>query len=181
VIQHSKFQQCFGITAVLLCTSLGEGISRPTLPLEVPIQPDGDFQMRNGEPVPRSSVVKESYSCRPASSCAPYTYFVDHVAIFDTTLWQVSFTPGQHLLLINANSGVWAGNVWTGSGIPGQEQSCAQRTGSSTCEAFVLNNGASFVEACKLYSWIIDICPDVCLLRLGSLLRQAFPGQLNVF
>jgi len=66
----------------------------------------------------------------PASSCSPYTYFVDHVAIFDTTL-----------------CGDWAGNVWTGSGIPGQEQSCAQRTGSSTCEAFVLNNGGSFVEA----------------------------------
>jgi len=66
----------------------------------------------------------------PASSCNPFQFFRDHVAIFDTTL-----------------CGDWAGNDWGDSGLPGQEQSCAQRTGQSSCETFVLNNGGSFTEA----------------------------------
>lgn len=66
----------------------------------------------------------------PASSCNPFTFFYDHVAIFDTTL-----------------CGDWASGVWNSSGIPGQEQSCATRTGYSTCEAFVLASGSSFSEA----------------------------------
>lgn len=66
----------------------------------------------------------------PASQCDPFKFFYDNVVIFDTTL-----------------CGDWAGGVWGSSGIPGQEQSCAQRTGYSTCEAFVRANGASFQEA----------------------------------
>jgi len=66
----------------------------------------------------------------PATNCNTSTFFYDHSVIFDTTL-----------------CGDWAGGVWGSSGIPGQEQSCAQRTGVSTCEAFVRANGASFTEA----------------------------------
>ncbi|KAG6876540.1 hypothetical protein C0992_010477 [Termitomyces sp. T32_za158] len=49
----------------------------------------------------------------------------------------------------NLYSGDWASGVWTTSGIPGQEQSCAERTGVSTCEAFVRGNGMAMAEACK--------------------------------
>ncbi|KAG9223169.1 glycoside hydrolase family 16 protein, partial [Pleurotus ostreatus PC15] len=66
----------------------------------------------------------------PASGCNPSQFFNNHHLIFDTTL-----------------CGDWAGGVWNAAGIPGQEQSCAQRTGFSTCEAFVRANGASFSQA----------------------------------
>ncbi|KIM47928.1 glycoside hydrolase family 16 protein [Hebeloma cylindrosporum] len=66
----------------------------------------------------------------PAASCDPFKFFNNHHAIFDTTL-----------------CGQWAGAVWSSSGIPGQEQSCAQKTGFSTCEAFVRANGAAMNEA----------------------------------
>ncbi|OSD05799.1 glycoside hydrolase family 16 protein [Trametes coccinea BRFM310] len=66
----------------------------------------------------------------PASSCNPAQFFSQHTAIFDTTL-----------------CGDWAGNAWNSVGSPGQEQSCAQRTGVATCADFVQNNGAAFAEA----------------------------------
>ncbi|KAF8887795.1 glycoside hydrolase family 16 protein [Infundibulicybe gibba] len=66
----------------------------------------------------------------PASSCDPFKFFNSHSLIFDTTL-----------------CGDWAGGVWSASGIPGQEQSCATRTGFPTCEAFVRASGSSFNEA----------------------------------
>ncbi|KAF8238374.1 hypothetical protein L208DRAFT_1242607 [Tricholoma matsutake] len=66
----------------------------------------------------------------PASGCDPFKFFNSQNAIFDTTL-----------------CGDWAGSVWNNAGIPGQEQSCAQRTGYSTCEAFVRASGSSFNEA----------------------------------
>jgi hypothetical protein len=66
----------------------------------------------------------------PATSCNPFEFFYSHSIIFDTTL-----------------CGDWAGSVWSSSGIPGQEQSCADRTGFSTCQAFIQANGASFSEA----------------------------------
>jgi len=66
----------------------------------------------------------------PATSCDPYQFFQNHSVIFDTTL-----------------CGDWAGAVWGGSGIPGQEQSCAARTGYSTCEAFVHATGSAFADA----------------------------------
>ncbi|KAI4519310.1 hypothetical protein K525DRAFT_258590 [Schizophyllum commune Loenen D] len=65
----------------------------------------------------------------PASSCDPYKYFYDNIAIFDTTF-----------------CGDWAGSAWTTSGILGQDTSCADRTGVSTCEEYVLNHGSSFQE-----------------------------------
>ena len=46
-------------------------------------------------------------------------------------------------------SGDWAGNVWSTAGAPGQEQSCAQRTGFATCADFVQNSGSSFAQACE--------------------------------
>jgi len=66
----------------------------------------------------------------PAASCNPFEFFTNHSAIFDTTL-----------------CGQWAGSVWDSAGIPGQEQSCAQITGVSTCEAYVLANGAAMQDA----------------------------------
>ncbi|KAI0063182.1 hypothetical protein BV25DRAFT_1824758 [Artomyces pyxidatus] len=66
----------------------------------------------------------------PASSCNPFEFFQNHSAIFDTTL-----------------CGDWASGVWASTGVPGQDQSCAQRTGVATCEDFVRNNGGSFTEA----------------------------------
>ncbi|KAF5392404.1 hypothetical protein D9757_002181 [Collybiopsis confluens] len=65
-----------------------------------------------------------------ASGCNPNTFFYQQSAIFDTTF-----------------CGDWAGSVWNDSGIPGQEQSCAQRTGYSTCEAFVKAEGSAFSQA----------------------------------
>jgi hypothetical protein len=49
------------------------------------------------------------------------------------------------------SSGDWASGVWNSAGIPGQEQSCAQRTGVSTCEAFVRANGGAMAEACAYH------------------------------
>ncbi|KAK7064643.1 GH16 domain-containing protein [Favolaschia claudopus] len=66
----------------------------------------------------------------PPSDCDPWKFFHDHVAIFDTTL-----------------CGDWAGSAWTSTGAPGQDQSCATRTGFSTCDAFVQASGASFNDA----------------------------------
>jgi hypothetical protein len=66
----------------------------------------------------------------PAAGCDPFKFFKDHHAIFDTTL-----------------CGEWAGAVWNSGGIPGQEQSCAERTGVATCDEYVRKNGDAFKEA----------------------------------
>jgi hypothetical protein len=66
----------------------------------------------------------------PASGCNPFQFFQGHSAIFDTTL-----------------CGDWAGSVWTATGVPGQDQSCAQRTGVATCQQFVQQNGSALSEA----------------------------------
>ncbi|KAH7914464.1 glycoside hydrolase family 16 protein [Hygrophoropsis aurantiaca] len=66
----------------------------------------------------------------PATDCNPFEFFNTHSAIFDTTF-----------------CGDWAGSAWSSTGVPGQEVSCAQQTGFSTCEAFVQQSGASFSEA----------------------------------
>lgn len=66
----------------------------------------------------------------PSTDCNPYTFFYTHSAIFDTTL-----------------CGDWAGSAWSTTGVPGQDVSCAQQTGFSTCSAFVQASGASFSEA----------------------------------
>lgn len=52
------------------------------------------------------------------------------------------------------NSGDWAGGVWDAAGIPGQEQSCAQRTGVRTCDEYVRRNGAAFNDACECALWL---------------------------
>lgn len=66
----------------------------------------------------------------PSTNCNMASHFYNHSVIFDTTL-----------------CGDWAGSAWTGSGTPGQEQSCAQRTGYASCTDFVQNSGSSFSEA----------------------------------
>jgi len=66
----------------------------------------------------------------PASGCNPFQFFQNHSAIFDTTL-----------------CGDWAGSAWTATGVPGQEESCAQITGVPTCQQFVQQNGAALSEA----------------------------------
>lgn len=108
----------------------------------------------------------------PTTDCTTATYFYEQVAIFDTTL-----------------CGDWAGTSWDTTGIPGQDQSCATRTGVSTCESYVQNHGSSFDEACECFSllhivclgWargvrVVWRCADVwrghVLCRLGSEERQ---------
>ncbi|KAI0307467.1 concanavalin A-like lectin/glucanase domain-containing protein [Multifurca ochricompacta] len=81
-----------------------------------------------GAPVPEGWGTPSAFW--PASSCNPFEFFQNHSAILDTTL-----------------CGDWASAVWTASGIPGQEQSCAQRTGVATCEQFVRQNGAALSDA----------------------------------
>ncbi|KDQ54905.1 glycoside hydrolase family 16 protein [Jaapia argillacea MUCL 33604] len=66
----------------------------------------------------------------PATQCNPQQFFYNHSVIFDTTL-----------------CGDWASGVWSSTGVTGQEQSCAQRTGYSTCESFVRNQGSAFTDA----------------------------------
>ncbi|KAF7784589.1 CAZyme family GH16 [Agaricus bisporus var. burnettii] len=66
----------------------------------------------------------------PAASCDPFKFFKVHRAIFDTTL-----------------CGDWAAGVWSSAGIPGQEQSCAQKTGFTTCEEFVRESGSTLKGA----------------------------------
>ncbi|KAH9964574.1 concanavalin A-like lectin/glucanase domain-containing protein [Russula dissimulans] len=81
-----------------------------------------------GAPVPDNWGTPSAFW--PASSCNPFQFFQNHAVIFDTTL-----------------CGDWAGSVWTATGIPGQDQSCATRTGVSTCEAYARGNGAALAEA----------------------------------
>ncbi|WRT64063.1 uncharacterized protein IL334_000991 [Kwoniella shivajii] len=68
----------------------------------------------------------------PSDNCDPYQFFYDHYNIFDTTL-----------------CGDWAGadGVWNYAGYAGQDQSCAAKTGYSTCADYVLNSGSSFADA----------------------------------
>lgn len=102
----------------------------------------------------------------PSSGCDPFKFFKDHSVIFDTTL-----------------CGDWASSAWTGSGIPGQEQSCAQRTGVSTCEEFIRNNGASMNEACTSSSMADGYFPNsltyVHSTRLGGQVREDLPDFIT--
>ncbi|KZT22104.1 glycoside hydrolase family 16 protein [Neolentinus lepideus HHB14362 ss-1] len=83
-----------------------------------------------GNPDPTSLAWGTPMALWPGTSCNMTEFFYSNVAIFDTTL-----------------CGDWAGGVWNDAGIPGQEQSCAQRTGYSTCEAFVRAEGSAFEQA----------------------------------
>ncbi|KAI0294823.1 glycoside hydrolase family 16 protein [Russula brevipes] len=91
----------------------------------------------------------------PASTCNPFQFFQNHGVIFDTTL-----------------CGDWAGSAWTGTGVPGQEQSCAQRTGVATCEQYVRQNGAALAEACTSSLFFLPLAPLLvtmrCILNLDS-------------
>ncbi|EJD03860.1 uncharacterized protein FOMMEDRAFT_167171 [Fomitiporia mediterranea MF3/22] len=66
----------------------------------------------------------------PASNCDISKFFKSHTIIINTTF-----------------CGQWAGVLWGSTGVPGQGASCATRTGYSTCDEFVRNNGASFDQA----------------------------------
>ena len=73
-----------------------------------------------------------------------------------------------HFFDLTAPSGDWAGAVWNAAGIPGQEESCAQRTGFDSCEGYVRANGAAFQEACE---WIYTAHvgqPLTGFVRLGG-------------
>lgn len=85
----------------------------------------------------------------PSTDCTTATYFYEQVAIFDTTL-----------------CGDWAGTGWDTTGIPGQDQSCATRTGVSTCASFIQNHGSSFDEACE--SFCHPFIPSSCLGTIGG-------------
>lgn len=88
----------------------------------------------------------------PAAGCNPFQFFNSHSAIFDTTLWCVLFLAGRlspRAYRASTASGDWASGVWGSTGVPGQDQSCAQRTGVSTCEQYVRSNGAAFADACE--------------------------------
>ncbi|CAE7208322.1 unnamed protein product [Rhizoctonia solani] len=66
----------------------------------------------------------------PAQSCDPFEFMKDHIMIFDTTL-----------------CGDWAGNAWQSSGIAGQTQTCAAKTGYNTCLDYIRNEGANLKDA----------------------------------
>jgi hypothetical protein len=84
----------------------------------------------------------------PAGTCNPFQFFQNHGVIFDTTL-----------------CGDWAGSIWTATGVPGQDQSCAQRTGVATCQQFVQQNGAALSEACKFPLFFHSLAPLHLLLH----------------
>ncbi|EJU06505.1 hypothetical protein DACRYDRAFT_86200 [Dacryopinax primogenitus] len=78
---------------------------------------------------PNPSSWGEPVGAWPASTCNPYQFFYNHVAIFDTTL-----------------CGDWAGAAWYGTPL-GQSQNCAQITGYSDCNSYVTANGSAFAQA----------------------------------
>lgn len=82
------------------------------------------------------------------------------------------FQSFQRMISTWLYSGDWAGAVWTGTGIPGQEQSCAQRTGVATCEEFVRNNGGSLNEACRFSSFVTLMGFLLSVRRLGGQERK---------
>jgi len=92
--------------------------------------PDGSVPADIAAGFPQPDTWGPALARWPADGCNPSQYFIDHSVIFDTTL-----------------CGDWAGAVWSVSGIPGQEESCADRTGFSTCEEFVRSSGSAFAEA----------------------------------
>ncbi|KAG8219988.1 glycoside hydrolase family 16 protein [Butyriboletus roseoflavus] len=90
-----------------------------------------------------------------SSLCNISNMFLDHSAIFDTTL-----------------CGDWAGGVWSGTGVSGQSVSCQQQTGFATCAQFVQASGASFNEACESSA-------VVCIPALSRLLGQTGKYQAS--
>ena len=92
----------------------------------------------------------------------------------------VPHARGVVLTLADWRSGDWASGVWGSTGIPGQDQSCAQMTGVSDCATYVRNNGAAFAEACKYYS--LESLPQrllTCSRRLGSPLCADLPELIT--
>lgn len=121
----------------------------------------------------------------PASTCKPSTYFYDHIAIFDTTLWYASLLIVTRHLFVDKfalHSGDWGGGVWSAAGVPGQEQSCAQRTGVAACEDYVRAHGSAFAEACEYPFRSLPVhypCSLTIHDRLGSQEPQDLPEELN--
>ncbi len=131
-VDHILFQ-CCGITMASLSTfSLGMQFRTISMPALLN-PPNGGHRWLSGllqpvilssssTPIPPSSTRHSGMLTNPRFSFNNYSF------IFE--------------------SGDWASGVWGSSGIPGQEQSCAQRTGVATCEDFVRNNGGALSEAC---------------------------------
>jgi len=65
-------------------------------------------------------------------TCDPYKFFTENFNIFTNTF-----------------CGDWSGadSVWNSAGYAGQTESCASKTGYSTCSDYVLNKGSAFSEA----------------------------------
>ncbi|KAJ3741698.1 concanavalin A-like lectin/glucanase domain-containing protein [Lentinula detonsa] len=82
----------------------------------------------SGTPLP--SLWGTPFAWWSSPTCNVTEFFGYQSTIFDTTL-----------------CGDLAGSVWSDAGAPGQEQSCATRTGVSDCDTFVQNNGAALQEA----------------------------------
>src|SRR6188768_1635436 len=89
----------------------------------VPLRPDGLPLLA----IPSSSSAIITLSSTPR--CGEYSFFIPSPRT-------VREEHATDMLLLEL-SGDWQGGVWNAAGIPGQEQSCAQRTGFSTCEAFI--------------------------------------------
>lgn len=72
----------------------------------------------------------------PAANCDPNTFFFNHVSVFTNTI-----------------CGDWAGDdyLWRNA-FAGQTQSCAQKTGFSTCKAYVQSTQVDFSDA----YWLIN-------------------------
>jgi hypothetical protein len=118
-----------------------------------------------------------------AANCAPFTFFSQHNLIFDTTLWCAALRVERgRSVLTDVCSGAWAGAAWAVSGTPGQEQSCAVRTGVADCVTFVRTRGDAFANAC---TWPCarrvraGAGADGSLCRLGGEERQDLPDELS--
>ncbi|KAH8834913.1 glycoside hydrolase family 16 protein [Flagelloscypha sp. PMI_526] len=91
--------------------------------------------IKNGSPTPESWPTPQARF--PATQCDPFKIFKQQSFIFDTTL-----------------CGDWAGSAWNSAGSPGQEESCASRTGFSSCEEYVRQRGDAFTEAFWEVNWV---------------------------
>jgi hypothetical protein len=110
-----------------------------------------------------------------SSSCNPWQYMQNHVAIFDITLWCVLMHVSRLLCsLINQSSlsGTWAGSAGSWG------SSCQASTGYGTCTQYVQNQGGALANACEFciiqraVGALITTTP--ChFLRLGGRERQA--------
>lgn len=72
----------------------------------------------------------------PADNCDPYQSYG-------------GMGSNMYSIFTNTFCGDWAGasGIWNYGGFAGQEQSCAAKTGYSTCDEYVRNMGSAFHDA----------------------------------